>query len=299
MGHMLHGSAYLYPEEALYLVDRGSLLVDYYGSDLSVQQMWSLYLSQKGNDSLRMERYLTYAYLKRLGFVVIRPGIYDHQKTQQTSAFLSQVLKRSWSGLTLWCSTLWKTLFTTWRLRVRAMVSGIGLRLVSIVGMWTAPSSRPLIANNVQSCYDRILQDLQIIPTMRLAQSPVQPDFELTVTGSEESGTGASGEREPTIDFEVYKPAGTFKKRQPGIPDYRVVVIGSGASLPSLGELKVMMNGQMDPAQKTPLPGPVVVPGAPNKDKKKKVPDWPKVLFAVVNGGQLSFISMYNIKATP
>ncbi|KAF9091025.1 tRNA splicing endonuclease 54, partial [Mortierella sp. AM989] len=85
MGHTSHGQMYLYPEEALYLVDRGSLLVDHHGNDMTVQQMWNIYLSlpyqsknqNRGDDqesvtqdgSRVMDRYLTYAYLKRLGFV--------------------------------------------------------------------------------------------------------------------------------------------------------------------------------------------------------------------------------------
>ena len=35
------------------------------------------------------------------------------------------------------------------------------------------------------------------------------------------------------------------------------------------------------------------------KGKKVKAPDWPKILFAVVDGGQVTFLNMFNIKATP
>ncbi|KAG0008136.1 tRNA-splicing endonuclease subunit sen54, partial [Podila clonocystis] len=75
MGHTLRGQIYLYPEEALFLVDRGSLLAEHRGVDMTVQQMWSVYLQQAeerrqqefAGAARAMDLYVTYAYLKRLG----------------------------------------------------------------------------------------------------------------------------------------------------------------------------------------------------------------------------------------
>ncbi|KAF9363285.1 tRNA-splicing endonuclease subunit sen54 [Mortierella sp. NVP85] len=216
MGHTLHGQIYLYPEEALYLVDRGSLLVDHQGVNMSVQQMWTTYLTcnhKQKTPALAMERYLAYAYLKRLGFIVIRPGTYD-------------------------------------------------------------PEGGP----------NQILQKLQIIPSARLIHT------------SHRRVQRVNEDKKSAIDFEVYKPAGSFKKRQPGTPDYHVVVVESTAMLPSLGELSDMMDGQQDPAQDVTSSINQGVAGS-DKGKARKVEQWPQILFAVVSGGQVSFMSMFNTKA--
>lgn len=236
MGHTLHGQIYLYPEEALFLVDRGSLLAEHQGVDMTVQQMWSVYLQQAEERQQRfsgaaraMDLYVTYAYLKRLGFVVTRPGTYHYAEEvaqgDTTTADQKQVVPAgSWTGL-------WSTVAAMWRRRARSLLHALGL--------WFAPwrlfsneLDRPLVSNSDQLTYGKgsdtrccitligyfvdnnfsptgeILEKIQIIPSIRLA-----------------SVTDASEPKKAVVDFEVYKPAGAFKKRQPGTPDYRVVVV--------------------------------------------------------------------------
>ncbi|KAF9170965.1 tRNA-splicing endonuclease subunit sen54 [Mortierella sp. AD011] len=305
MGHTLHGQIYLYPEEALYLVDRGSLLVEHRGTNMTVQQMWNIYLSlphqrksqSKGDDqnptekdgSSVMDRYLTYAYLKRLGFVVIRPGTYCHEsesRTQPPTTVQNQLLTRPLSYLTFLWSAVKNSMFAAWRRHI----SCIGLGLGNIANIWARPSNRPLVSNRDHLRYDQILDRLQIIPTVRLAQSRYS---DTCVAPNSESDIKEAG----VVDFDVYKPAGAFKKRQPGIPDYQVVVVRPADALPTVNQLKALMAGQLDPAQETTSPLGISV--APEKGKKKKTIDWPKILFAVVSGGQVSFMTIYNVKATP
>ena len=61
-----------------------------------------------------------------------------------------------------------------------------------------------------------------------------------------------------------------------------------------------MMEGLIDPAQIEPSSSPSNSASAlsTDKGKKKQQPDWPKVLFAVVGGGQVSFMSLSNVQAT-
>src|SRR5687768_6333118 len=66
---------------------------------------------------------------------------------------------------------------------------------------------------------DQILQKLQIIPGTRLAQH-AHKDATIQYGGAHQ----AHRRTKRDVDFEVYKPGGAFKKRQPGMPDYRVVV---------------------------------------------------------------------------
>ena len=72
MGHHHHGRrrTELWPEEALYLVDRGNLECwTEEGVPMSAQHAWS---SMIGAAELTLERYLVYAHLRRLGYAVLR-----------------------------------------------------------------------------------------------------------------------------------------------------------------------------------------------------------------------------------
>lgn len=70
MGEFVKGSQILYPEEALYLMDKGGLELKHGGLPMSVQKAWCLCLSSK--NSLRLESYLIFAFLRRAGYVVRR-----------------------------------------------------------------------------------------------------------------------------------------------------------------------------------------------------------------------------------
>ncbi|KAF9124377.1 tRNA-splicing endonuclease subunit sen54 [Mortierella sp. 14UC] len=298
MGHTLKGNIYLYPEEALYLVDRSSLAIQHDGVEITLQQTWSLYLSQpqsctQQSDSTRaMDRYLAYAYLKRLGYVVTRPGTYDphpiDSKLQIAAAPSSSALTSESRGPWL-SSFLWKVLVDSWKAGTRIVITGLRRWFEPLSGLWNDRLNRPLVANNEQLTYEQILQRIRIIPSRRLVQL-------------EDSGQKRKKDTwKQKVDFEVYKPAGAFKKRQPGTPDYRVVVAGSKDSIPTLHELSDMMEGLNDPAQDKPSSAAsdtALGNPADKGKKKKKTPDWPKVLFAVVDGGQVSFMSLSNSQST-
>lgn len=157
MGHTLHGQIYLYPEEALYLVDRGSLLIDHQGVNMSVQQMWTTYLTCNHTPGLAMERYLAYAYLKRLGFVVIRPGTYDSEGGPGRPSPLTaqgQALTRPINTISVpWLFAIWRTLSDTWRRRWLSLVSSVGLRLGIAANGWAKGLGQPLISNDTHLTY--------------------------------------------------------------------------------------------------------------------------------------------------
>ncbi|KAF9924097.1 tRNA splicing endonuclease 54 [Linnemannia zychae] len=244
MGHTLKGNIHLYPEEALYLVDRSSLLVEHNGTDITIQQTWDICLSQQQVHSgpwangLTLDRYIAYAYLKRLGYIVTRPGTYDSTTGAEPGAIAT-------------------------------------------------PTSSALTAKFSDSGLEQILQKIRIIPNLRLVQYEGEP-----------ARTKENDNWKHKVDFEVYKPAGGFKKRQPGIPDYRVVVVSSRNRIPTLDELSEMMEGLIDPAQAmvSSNHSDLTSDKSTGKDKKTKSPKWPMVLFAVVDGGQVSFLSLSNPK---
>lgn len=159
MGHTLKGNIYLYPEEALYLVDRSSLLAEHNGADITVQQTWSLCLSQpetltKQRDSTQaMDRYLTYAYLKRLGYVVTRPGTYDPRtvdtKPQTPATPVSSALTSETNGSRL-SSFLWRLLVDSWNAGIRITLTGLRRYFEPLSDLWNNRLTRPLVANNEQ-----------------------------------------------------------------------------------------------------------------------------------------------------
>ncbi|KAG0352962.1 tRNA splicing endonuclease 54 [Podila minutissima] len=298
MGHTLHGQIYLYPEETLFLVDRGSLLAEHRGVDMTVQQMWSVYLQQEeerkqqkfAGAARAMDLYVTYAYLKRLGFVVTRPGTY-HNAEEGTQGDMKAADQMQIVPPGLW-TELRLTVAAMWRRKTTSLFHALGLWFAPWSRLFSSGLNKPLVSNSDQLTYDQILEKIQIIPSIRLAYA-----------------TNTSQPKKAEVDFEVYKPAGAFKKRQPGTPDYCVVVVEAGAPLPALQDFADYFQGQVDPATHESLDTvttaaaatsapPRATPGS-GKGKKVKAPDWPKILFAVVDGGQVTFLNTFNIKATP
>lgn len=70
MGYFKNSKQHLLPEEALFLVDKGSLELHLNGLPMSVQRTWTTCMHT--NDSLTLEEYLAYSYLRRAGYVVRR-----------------------------------------------------------------------------------------------------------------------------------------------------------------------------------------------------------------------------------
>eukprot|EP00062_Callorhinchus_milii_P004806 gi/632943540/ref/XP_007887003.1/ PREDICTED: tRNA-splicing endonuclease subunit Sen54 [Callorhinchus milii] len=69
MGHVRHGKQLLYPEEALYLLECGSIQIYYRELPLSIQEAYEILLSAQ---TIPLHHYQVYSHLKRLGYVVMR-----------------------------------------------------------------------------------------------------------------------------------------------------------------------------------------------------------------------------------
>lgn len=72
MGRQSGSKLFLLPEEALYLLARGSLLLHYRGAPLSLMDSHRLII--KGDPRVLMVQ-VVYDYLKRLGFILARHGL--------------------------------------------------------------------------------------------------------------------------------------------------------------------------------------------------------------------------------
>lgn len=69
MGHVEQGKQLLYPEEALYLLECGSILLYYRDQPLSIQESYEVLLTSR---TIPLHHYQVYSHLKRLGYIVIR-----------------------------------------------------------------------------------------------------------------------------------------------------------------------------------------------------------------------------------
>ncbi|KPP78206.1 tRNA-splicing endonuclease subunit Sen54-like [Scleropages formosus] len=69
MGFSEHGKQFLLPEEALYLMECGSVQVFLHGLPLSIQEGYEMFLSPS---TVTLQQYEVFSHLKRLGYIVTR-----------------------------------------------------------------------------------------------------------------------------------------------------------------------------------------------------------------------------------
>ncbi|KAJ7496042.1 tRNA-splicing endonuclease subunit sen54 N-term-domain-containing protein [Mycena galericulata] len=216
-----HKRLELLPEEALYLIERGSVfcwkeanmdltgvegLEEVLGPPMSVQQAFSEMI---GTEDLTLERYQVYAYLKRLGYVVTRvtapnslypiPPPFDLTPLNQKP---TSILNRIFS------------IFPLWFAKVSRIVSG-GFN-------WWKPfrMSRWLLRDKN---YGSIFRSLRFIPAGHTKPSPYRL---------------------------FYNP---YRKSAPCLPDYQIVVINARTTpMPTLRELTDLFD--ISPEMPPPLP---------------------------------------------
>ncbi|GAA6025129.1 hypothetical protein JCM11491_004398 [Sporobolomyces phaffii] len=280
----------LLPEEALYMNERGAIELWKESRDgarvpMSVQQAWGELI---GQDELTPERYQVYAFLKRLGYTLVRarpiPGTEKPPPDRPFSLyytirdFLSHrfhhlrdsILRLAHSLRTLARSTLARRV----RLVVTRTVGGKEGRFASL-------ASGRRWAN-----YDQIFSQLQIIPTGHdaplprapLAHTPSvlnpltpspAPSHTLALTASsvpagEPKRNLEDLERYPYQPFyHIYKPVSKYKKSCPPPPDFRLVIVnGATTPMPTLFEFANMFAAVPFPTDDPLLP-PRPVPRAP------------------------------------
>jgi hypothetical protein len=73
MGVFIDGAQWLFPEEAVYLVDRAQLDMRVDGVPASLQRAWALML--EGPTAITLDQYCAFAHLRRIGYVVRRPHL--------------------------------------------------------------------------------------------------------------------------------------------------------------------------------------------------------------------------------
>ncbi|KDR82508.1 hypothetical protein GALMADRAFT_237839 [Galerina marginata CBS 339.88] len=235
----------LLPEEAIYLIERGSLfcwkqidldignlpgLDDVGGSPMTVQQAFS---EMTGKEDLTLEKFQVYAYLKRLGYVVTRADPPDPYYPLPPSLVVpnpsSSILHR------ITC------IFPSW-------VSSIFQNLLRAFNWW-----RPLRINrwlHHDKTYTSLFRSLRFIPAGHAV--PLKPS----------SSTLSNRKSSPyRIFFNLYKPSTPFRKSAPPPPNFQIVVVNARTTpMPTLQELTDLFDVLPEvplppPRQKRPIPG--------------------------------------------
>ncbi|GAA6042436.1 hypothetical protein JCM8097_008451 [Rhodosporidiobolus ruineniae] len=284
----------LLPEEALYMVERGGVelwrefeeeLPVEGGKDgetesvkkrvpMSVQQAWAECIGQY---DLTPERYQVYAFLRRLGYVLVRarpiPNTARPVYIPPPPPLYLRLLALFTHPLFSLRDTLVRAVREVQMLALRSVkrveenkkgrkeVKKVEWRKTRKVGSRDG-RSRPLAAGGRWTSYDQIFSRLQIIPTCAL-DTPSRPlraplphtPSSLTPLASDSSSSissivGAEGDDLPSYTeypfqpfYHIYKPVTKYKKNNPPPPDFRLVIInGTTTPLPTLYELSSLFS---------------------------------------------------------
>ncbi|KAI5117358.1 hypothetical protein M0805_002472 [Coniferiporia weirii] len=213
----------LLPEEALYLIERGSMFCwvqvdgmrriemdgDVDGTPMTVQQA---YTQMIGREDLTLERYQVFAYLKRLGYTVTRaraPSAFYNTPTP----FRGKLALKPVQGV---LSRVAELILAPFR-----RMFGLG---TTKINWWRplrtyGPVHRFLSYASVFSAL-RFIPSGYELPTHHCVQSDPQPPSPYEVF------------------FNVYKPSTPFRKTAPPPPDYSIIVVnGRSTPMPTLQEL--------------------------------------------------------------
>ncbi|CAK40549.1 uncharacterized protein An11g00750 [Aspergillus niger] len=255
---------WLLPEEALYLLERGTLDIrwpcsevgcaDEEGTDdsgipMSLQAAYAAFMGRSG---LTSERYSVYTGLRRLGYTIIRaPGWHDGEEGAETSESQQTVLEKP-QGLGLGIAGVFRQLLQ-WLYKPGSATTALG----------------PVVGLGIHRSYDDIYQKLSIIPWYDPTASPSPPP--------------------PTtppyrVVFHIYKPSTPFKKSAPPTPDFRLAVVNArtNTTIPTSAQLGALL-------ESTPLDPPVGEKMSRQLYQRLRY-GYRNVILAVVDEGVVSYL---------
>ncbi|CAO3624122.1 unnamed protein product [Mucor fragilis] len=186
MGFSHQGAITLFPEEAAFLVARNALTVTKHTADPVCFEDYCQLMCERCDGWITFDKYQVYAYLKRLGYIVMRAKKLRMvaKQTAEKEPDVPSMLKLFFDAITDWIQPL---------------------------------QSRPLVWDYRCTSYPQIYSTLQIVPS-----TPWYKPFYTSLC--------------PTFDWDVYKPRPGWKKKDPGEPDFRVVVKSVHEAMPTLYE---------------------------------------------------------------
>ncbi|KAI9366966.1 tRNA splicing endonuclease subunit [Aspergillus egyptiacus] len=255
---------WLLPEEALYLLERGSLDIRWprcalgngneddiedSGIPMSLQAAYACFI---GHGGLTMERFSVYTGLRRLGYAVIRaPGWSGESGAEGTKgAEQANGSDNMWSLMRKGAGLV--GIFTRWMkwLRDSAPTTAVG----------------PVAGLGLHRSYNDIYRKLSLIPFYDPVTSAAQsPRAELPYV----------------VVWHVYKPSPHFRKSAPPTPDFRIAVINARThtTMPTQSQIGTLL-------ETTPLDAP-----SPDKSLYMRLRNgYRNVILAVVDQGVVSYL---------
>ena len=254
---------WLLPEEALYLLERGSLdirwpnsiegqvnnkdnegnddqaIVDIHsdeeeGIPMSLQGAYTAFLGMQPSESakLTLEKYIVYASLKRLGYIVLRAKEWDgivqeiHVPERETSVPPSAA------------STTRPGLLS------KLLDMLLGSRYPK--GPQTDSPHGSMVRPGIYRSYGMSLLSKFMLPLVMHLLTNFTKDDIYKLLQLNLSGKPSHAYPKPadpwTMTYDVYKPSTNFRKSDPGPPDFRICVLdGRETSVPSLLQLTYLM----------------------------------------------------------
>ncbi|ORX49140.1 hypothetical protein DM01DRAFT_1409604 [Hesseltinella vesiculosa] len=204
MGHSVHGKLYLHLEEAAWLIDRQAMDVRTSDNAHGTFADYCALMFSSSDGWISYEKYQVFAFLKRLGYIVRRAPSHSLQPAKDEQAVVPR--QALWSWMYQGAMRLW-----TWWCH----------RCMDPFRRLFAPSLplRPFSCRSYGQMYSILQQPIQCQSWYNRPQQH-QPS------------------REYTVAWDVYKPRPNWKKRDPGVPDFRVVVARMQDALPQPETLK-------------------------------------------------------------
>ncbi|PWY68443.1 hypothetical protein BO70DRAFT_366114 [Aspergillus heteromorphus CBS 117.55] len=219
---------WLLPEEALYLLERGSLDIRWpcsevgdgdedgtedSGIPMSLQAAYAAFMGRSG---LTSERFSVYTGLRRLGYTITRaPGWYNEEEGADVSeSEQTSLMRQQGPGLAGIFGR-----FLQWLYRPDEPTTALG----------------PVAGLGFHRSYEEIYRKLSIIPWYDPTTAP----------------SPAPRTTPPyRVVFHIYKPSTPFKKSAPPVPDFRIAVVNARThtTFPLLSQLGALLESTpLDP----------------------------------------------------
>ncbi|KAH7080504.1 tRNA-splicing endonuclease subunit sen54 N-term-domain-containing protein [Paraphoma chrysanthemicola] len=210
------GREWLLPEEALFLIERGTLDCRWpvkredgdetrykveEGAPMSLQAAYAAFIGFEGGvgGKLTLEMYNVYAGLKRSGYVVYRTGTWDDDRGDLAVPEIeAQGQEKPQLGvITRFFSEIWRRLSQPTHTTTSEQLA-----------------FGPLVKPGLYRNYNDIFRLLQLIPTHD-RMSP--PSFKLP----------PSSDNPYRLHFDIYRTTAKFRKSARGTPDFRICVVNA------------------------------------------------------------------------
>lgn len=229
---------WLLPEEALYLLERGSLDIRWPSpltgdseengnkeqddSELLPMSLQAAYTCLMGRGGLTLERYLVYTGLRRLGYTLIRAPSWDETSngTAEGDSSVASGNMNVQQPQTLGLFGLLGRLF----------------QWIRDSDSTASTAAGPVVGLGIHRSYNDIYRKLSMIPYYDPAAIPDSPT-RYTIPPFR-------------IAFHVYKPSTPFRKTAPPAPDFRIAVVNcrTQTSIPTASQLGALLeNTPLDP----------------------------------------------------